>query len=323
MKKSFILCLLVIVTCSISSSGYSAALMTKSSGKKAPPMSTEDDGYRAEADPLPEWLYLPNEVHEDSLSFTGDQNTTLTMQQPGPTGWKIETKRNGANITYTYTENNKPQFHIKTTKKYSKFKAYLVKKNGKLKASKTIDAESYFDESVPLSFERDTPEKNRFGFSLFETAHAQTENVYQYNQANKKRVPAKLTKRQINKLNHKVGFKGSDASIANKVAWYESGGGRTKAVACENNTATGFNPPYGGIRGVKYCKSKGASAGRGLYQISSHWHPKCGNTCAFTPEKNARYAYKLRKQGGWTQWCSYGGCGSNDPNPAGRGPAMQ
>jgi hypothetical protein len=319
MKK--ILLLIAVFCLSIGMPLHADALMGKPTRIKAPPMSTEDDGYRAETDPLPEWLYLPDGVDENSLSFSGDQTKILTMKQSGSSRWEIQTHKNGAKISYSYFESGQRQFVIATTKNYAKLVVYLVQNNGKLKKVNSVDPESYFDDATPLSLDN---KKSRWNFSLHAQASAlnNIDDVRKH-QANAKRVKAKLSKRQINKLNHKVGFKGNDASIANKVAYYESAGGKTQVVACENNTATGFNPKHGGVKGVKECMKHGAlGAGRGLYQISSNYHSKCTNKCAFNPESNAKYAYKIRKQYGWTIWCSYGGCGSNDPNPPGRGPAM-
>lgn len=307
------MCSMVIVFSGMPEAG---AVMMKPNTKKPPPMSTEDDGYRPENDPLPEWLLLPDGVSDQNLTFSGNQKS-LTIRESGKDRWVILSQKDGASITYTRYENNKRVFVLKTNKSYSKVVPYTLK-GSKLQKAKAINADDYFDTAKQISLIEDK------GNIIFRKASAAARYDDPSGSVNKKRIGRHITKRQLNKLNHKVGFEGRDAAVANRVAWYESGGGDTKAVACENGTRTGFNPPYGGSKGVDYCKRHNGTAGRGLYQISNQFHAKsCNNNCAFSPTKNAKFAYKLRKKYGWTQWCAYGGCGSNDPNPAGGGPAMK
>lgn len=316
MLKIFASIIISVFLLNISTAIPVQARMVKPSKTDVPPMSTEDDGYNPNNNPLPGWLLLPDGVDENSLTFSGDRNSKQTIKQKGAERWVITNKKNGASLAYAYYENNKLQYVIKTNKDYEKFIPYTVK-NKKLQKNKKIDAEDYFDSSKPISFEPD------HGITLFKPVSARTDFHI-------KRVSSKLTRKQIDDLNHSVGFKGKDASIANKVAWYESKYGYTRIVACEDGTPVGFNPvpdkmyKFGASKAVKQCMNRGAvGAGRGLYQLSTQWHnKKCNNKCAFSPEKSAKYAYKVRKQLGWTQWCSYGGptCGST---PAGAGPAMQ
>lgn len=316
--KIRIVSFLIVTALILGNSSVASAVMMKPSGIKPPPMSKEDDGYNPDSDPLPEWLLLPDGVDENSLSYSGSQKSKLTVKQVGSARWEILTNRGGASITYTKFENNKRQFLIKTSNTYSKFVPYVAK-GKKMQRTESISPEDYFDNSTQLSL------KEMRGFSLFKTASAYPiKDPGGY--VNKKRVGSKLTKRQINKLNHKVGFKGQDAKIANKVAIYESGGGFTSIVACETGDKKGANPEVNGRRlfgnkAIKYCSDRGWGSGRGLYQISNHWHKGCSNKCSFSPTHNAKYAYKLRKKGGWTQWCAYGGapCGT----ASGSGPAMQ
>lgn len=324
MKKIFIL--LLIFTWCISIPATSSALTRQASGLKPPPMSTADDGYRPDSDPLPEWLFLPEGTNENALTFSGSQSGTLTIKESGSDRWKIVTERNGARITYTRYENGKLQFVIKTNKNYTKMAVYTENSKGKLKLNKSISPEDYFDPNTPISISPIQEKQSRFAFFAHASATASTSRscaVHPDLCPQPKQVPAQLTKRQLNKLNHKVGFRGSDAVVANKVSYYESGGGKTQVVACEDGSGAGFNPPSGyvGKRAVSYCLEHGKGAGRGLYQLSTQWTKDCTNNCAFSPEKNAKYAYKMRKKGGWDQWCSYGGCPGGPP--AGQGPAMK
>lgn len=47
------------------------------------------------------------------------------------------------------------------------------------------------------------------------------------------------------------------------------------------------------------------SIDRGLWQINSHWHPECSDSCAYSCSCNAGCAVSVWKSSGWSAWATY------------------
>jgi hypothetical protein len=265
----------------------------KKGNSSVPAAPTEHDDFDPNSDPLPEWLILPEGIDENRLEFKGNQNETQTITaKNGNEKWSTKSSRDGAKITYKYYESNKMQFGIRTSANYQKVIIY----NSRGKSVKTVKGGDFFDEAVAVSALQDIgPVQIKLAGTDW---HSPPDG-----KVNKARKNKKLTKRQLNKLSHKAGFRGNGKRIAVAVAQAESGG-RIGAVLC--NTKNPYNPRHKFERGVKACKGDKASADRGLWQINNRWHKNVSNKCSFSPKCNAQKAYLISNGGrDWKPWSTY------------------
>lgn len=89
-------------------------------------------------------------------------------------------------------------------------------------------------------------------------------------------------------LNHHVGFRGHELTVATALMTAESGR-YTQAWHDNVDEATG----------------NVTSIDRGLFQINDRWHPDLSDAEAYQPIPNARYAFKMSSGKYFVPWMAY------------------
>lgn len=299
-------CFVIIVVFVLSVASPAVLAGTVKRNYKTNPTPPPNDDYNPDADPLPEWLILPEGVDENQLEFRGNVNSQQSIiNRQGAAKWTIVSKNNGKSITYRYYESNKLMFGAKTTSNYLKVTLY----DSNRKKLKTMTGEDFFNDDISVGNAKDVSKGVKVvntklavdgcpGKQVRKDARTCVSPDY-----NKVRKNKKLTKRQLKKLAHKAGFRGEGRKIAVAVSQAESRG-RIGEVLC--NTKNPYNPRHKFERGVKACSGDNASADRGLWQINNRWHKNVSNKCAFNSKCNAKKAYKISNGGrDWTPWSTY------------------
>lgn len=286
-KKPALLLLIAVFLASLLMPLQVAAGTIARGNTKTPARPTEVDNYNPAADPLPEWLVLPEGVDENQLQFKGDPATSQVITYTaGSDKWIINIKNNGRQVVYRYYVNRALQFLAVTSQSYN----LMVVKNAKGEKIATLKGEELFsDETVD---------------QLTAQAASQSPCAAGWTNRGSRCVPQlnkKLSKRQLQKLTFKTGFRGEGRRVAVAVAQAESGG-RVGSVLC--NAKPPFNPRQKFEAGVSQCRKHRASADRGLWQVNDYWHKKVSNQCAFSSVCNAKAAYKISNGGREWQWWS-------------------